>query len=335
MRTSSWSSTISSRIVYASPPTGSRAATRYPPPTPAPRLELSSEQGDPFPHPDDPRAPASRSPLSAVSCRRRPPRSSRPESRKASVTVHAGGPSVLEHVRKCLLDDAIDRQLHTAWQRLLLAFHLQPYRQPGVAVVRDQLVQIRERRLRARLGAVPRAPSTERVCAAARPGSARRSSRRGRGPSSATAGDVRSTSRAPAHADQHHGDRAGDDVVELAGDRRSFLVDRDAGQLVTLALELGQALLVVRARSAAASGRTHRAPRSPALSRSDDERAAPAQRSAGSPTSAVASRQHHQDHGRQRKGGNRLAQLTHARRSCRARSRTLAALASSGSPASG
>ena len=112
----------------------------------------------------------------------------------------------------------------------------------------------------------------------------------------------------PAHADQHHGDRVGDDVVELAGDRRSFLVDRDAGQLVTLALELGQALLLF-ARVAPPRLGVRTEPPDPGAQRSDDERAA---QSRGLPVLDVrgGERQHHQDHGRQRKGGNRLAQLT-------------------------
>ena len=61
---------------------------------------------------------------------------------------------MLEHVGERLLDDAVDRQLDAAGQRLRLADHLQAHRQSGVAVARDQLVQLGERRLRARLGAV-------------------------------------------------------------------------------------------------------------------------------------------------------------------------------------
>ena len=168
--------------------------------------------------------------------------SSRRASRNASVTVTRVGSRVLEHVRQRLLDDAVDRELDAAGQRLRLADHLQSHRQSGVAVARDQLVELGERRLRARLAPSARARAAARGSAAARPGSARRWSRRGRACRRHVGRGAQHVARA-AHADQHHADRVGDDVVQLAGDRRPLLVDGDPGQLLALALGVGRALL--------------------------------------------------------------------------------------------
>ena len=65
----------------------------------------------------------------------------------------AGRVSVLERVRERLLDDAKDGELDAAGQRLWLAGHLEPYRESGGAVARDEPIEVRERRLRTRLGA--------------------------------------------------------------------------------------------------------------------------------------------------------------------------------------
>ena len=153
-----------------------------------------------------------------------------------------GRVGVLERVRERLLHDPVDGELDAAGKRRRLTDHLQSYGQSGGAVARDELVQLGERGLRARLRPLlglsqQREDSPQlgqALLAASLDAGERLVGDLGRG-----AQHVAGT----AHADQHDADRVGDDVVQLTGDRRPLLVDRDPGQLLALALGGGRALL--------------------------------------------------------------------------------------------
>ena len=180
VRTSSWSSTISSRML-----------TRHHRPAAAPRPGSRRPRGArsrALLRAGRPARACRRCPcpvgvaLGRVSARRAVVDDLELEARAAERQRHrdTGGVRVLEHVGERLLDDAVDRQLDAAGQRLRLADHLQAHRQSGVAVARDQLVQLARATAAGATRRRARARAAARGSAAARPGSARRWSRRGR-----------------------------------------------------------------------------------------------------------------------------------------------------------
>ena len=195
----------------------------------------------------DPLADADQSVAEPARRRSRPSRRRAPRAAARSAPYcdgHLGlaAAGVLEGVGEPLLHDAVRREVEGARQRDRLTVHLEPHGEPRGAYVVHQASAGRPARdpAGARAGRRPAAcaPSRRRISASAvRPAC---STFCEASPSSVA---VRHPVAHRPHLQDHHADRVGDDVVELARDPAALLGHRHPGRRLPLPLGAQRALL--------------------------------------------------------------------------------------------